>query len=222
MEDLKKIQEFFSKPLNEYSDENYDSLDEAKKEDPIDIITMDVPLFIRALEYAKEDAQEDMDLHDFAERAIEATKKQGILQMDDYDMLVGDLKQLSEGAVEIMDAYNDILDLVKKHSRKLNDDDAYALGLKLRAWFEKNIIKESYDEPFVDPNKPEKSPGQKYDKNKFANLMGRKVVYSGIPGTIVYADENMLKLKDKEGNTRKINYNMFTNQGFIKEIFSNL
>jgi adenylyl- and sulfurtransferase ThiI len=62
---LKQIQEFFSKPLEENTFKV-----EAKKEDKIDIVTMDVPLFIRALEYAKEDAQEDMDLHDFAERAI--------------------------------------------------------------------------------------------------------------------------------------------------------
>lgn len=64
-------------------------------EDPIDTITMDVPLFIRVLEYAREDAQTDMDLHDFTEKAISATKQQGILQMDDYDMLVGDLDQIS-------------------------------------------------------------------------------------------------------------------------------
>jgi hypothetical protein len=68
----------------------------AKKEDKIDIVTMDVPLFIRALEYAKEDAQEDMDLHDFAERAIAATKEQGILQMDDYDMLVGSKEPMNK------------------------------------------------------------------------------------------------------------------------------
>ena len=54
--------------------------------------------------------------------------------------------ELEEGAVEIMDAYNRILDLLKKESRALNDDDSYALGLKLRAWFEKNIIKETVDE----------------------------------------------------------------------------
>jgi len=52
-------------------------------------------------------------------------------------------KKTNEGAVEIMDAYNRILDLLKKESRALNDDDSYALGLKLRAWFEKNIIKEN-------------------------------------------------------------------------------
>jgi hypothetical protein len=88
---LKQIQEFFSKPLEENTFKV-----EAKKEDKIDIVTMDVPLFIRALEYAKEDAQEDMDLHDFAERAILATKEQGILQMDDYDMLVGSKEPIDE------------------------------------------------------------------------------------------------------------------------------
>jgi len=74
-------------------------LNEAKEEDKIDIITMDVPLFIRALEYAKEDAQEDMDLHDFAERAIAATKEQGILQMDDYDMLIGGKEPMDESNI---------------------------------------------------------------------------------------------------------------------------
>jgi len=54
-------------------------------------------------------------------------------------------KKVEEGAVEIMDSYNKVLDLVKKEARKLNDDDAYAFSLKLRAWFEQNIIKEDLD-----------------------------------------------------------------------------
>ena len=62
------------------------------------------------------------------------------------DFIDMDPNMLNEGAVEIMDAYNRILDLLKKESRALNDDDSYALGLKLRAWFEKNIIKETVDE----------------------------------------------------------------------------
>jgi hypothetical protein len=37
---------------------------------PRDIITVDVPLFIRLLEYAREDAQSDMDLHDLTENII--------------------------------------------------------------------------------------------------------------------------------------------------------
>jgi uncharacterized protein YajQ (UPF0234 family) len=73
---------------------DFDGLNEATEKDPIDTITMDVPLFIRVLEYAREDAQADMDLHDLAEKAISATKQQGMLSMDDYDMLVGELKQI--------------------------------------------------------------------------------------------------------------------------------
>jgi len=53
---------------------------------------------------------------------------------------------MSEGAEDIMDAYNDVLDLVKKHSRRLSDNDSYVFGLKLKSWFEKNILDETADE----------------------------------------------------------------------------
>jgi hypothetical protein len=142
-------------------------LSEVKEEDKIDIVTMDVPLFIRALEYAKEDAQEDMDLHDLAEKAIAATKEQGVLSMGDYDMLVGKKEKVEEGAVEIMDSYNKVLDLVKKEARKLNDDDAYAFSLKLRAWFEQNIIKEDSDIGHQD-NEPHMLKSDLYRIAKYA------------------------------------------------------
>lgn len=127
MEDLKKVQEFFSKPLeevtNDYSPLSYAKLvangkmdiedamketgfsyvllkqlvDKVKgvaqnireEEDQTDLIVMDVPLFIRMLEYAREDAETDMDLHDVTERAIEATKLRGILSMEDYQDIIG-------------------------------------------------------------------------------------------------------------------------------------
>jgi hypothetical protein len=59
---------------------------------PTDVIKMDVPLFIRALEYAKEDAKTDMDLHKVTEKAIKLGASGKILNMDDYDMLVGLVK----------------------------------------------------------------------------------------------------------------------------------
>ncbi len=37
---------------------------------PTDKLTLDVPLFIRLLEYAKEDAKTDMDLHTATEKAF--------------------------------------------------------------------------------------------------------------------------------------------------------
>jgi hypothetical protein len=145
MEDLKRVQEFFSKPLSEklnlsnpeitdsglqmhlinlnkelsYYLEKGEAADlryaemlkkdianaraeldkrikskkgtnEAQQEDPTDIIAMDVPLFLRMLEYAREDAEQDIDLHNVAERAIEAVKLRGLLSMEDYNDLVGE------------------------------------------------------------------------------------------------------------------------------------
>jgi hypothetical protein len=48
---------------------------------------MDVPLFLRMLEYAREDAEQDIDLHKVTERAIEAVKLRGLLSMEDYKIL---------------------------------------------------------------------------------------------------------------------------------------
>ena len=88
MEDLKKVQEFFSKEVNE--------VETKISEDIPDIIAVDVPLFIRLLEFAREDAGDDMDLHEVAERAIEAVKARGVLSMDDYDTLVPPKEELDE------------------------------------------------------------------------------------------------------------------------------
>lgn len=53
------------------------------QEDKTDVIKMDVPLFIRMLEYAREDAKTDRDLHDLAARVIKMKNK--VLTMLDYD-----------------------------------------------------------------------------------------------------------------------------------------
>lgn len=58
------------------------------KEDAVDTVTLDIPLFIRLLEYAKEDAQTDMDLHDAAEKAIALNKSKEVLSMEDYNQLI--------------------------------------------------------------------------------------------------------------------------------------
>jgi hypothetical protein len=55
---------------------------------PKDKITLDVPLFIRLLEYAREDAKTDMDLHNVAEKAIELSMTGATLTMTDYDKIV--------------------------------------------------------------------------------------------------------------------------------------
>ena len=79
-------------------DANYlkKNLSEAKSEDAVDTITMDIPLFLRMLEYAREDAKQDLDLHDVTEKANKLGKERGILQMDDYEEIVGTAEEMNE------------------------------------------------------------------------------------------------------------------------------
>ena len=59
-----------------------------KEENPIDTVTVDIPLMIRLLEYAREDAQTDMDLHKVAENLIQLSKEGKTLDMSDYNSIV--------------------------------------------------------------------------------------------------------------------------------------
>jgi len=54
----------------------------------VDTITLDVPLFIRLLEYAREDAQTDMDLHNVADKAIKLSLDGSVLTMKNYNQLI--------------------------------------------------------------------------------------------------------------------------------------
>jgi hypothetical protein len=56
---------------------------------PKDTIVVDVPLFIRLLEYAREDAKTDMDLHNVAENIIDLSEEGEVLTMDNYNAIVG-------------------------------------------------------------------------------------------------------------------------------------
>ena len=58
------------------------------KKNPKDIIIMDVPLFIRMLEYAREDVKSDMDLHDVTEKVISLSANNKALTMKNYDDIV--------------------------------------------------------------------------------------------------------------------------------------
>ena len=63
---------------------------------PRDIITVDVPLFIRLLEYAREDAQTDMDLHDLTENIISLSASGKTLSMNDYSTIIGSQENIDE------------------------------------------------------------------------------------------------------------------------------
>jgi hypothetical protein len=63
---------------------------EYKNFNPADKITVDVPLFIRLLEYAREDAKTDMDLHKVTENAVALSETGKTLTMAQYDSIVKD------------------------------------------------------------------------------------------------------------------------------------
>ena len=176
---------------DDFIDMNPSMLSEAKEEDKIDIITMDVPLFIRALEYAKEDAEEDMDLHEFTEKAIAATKQYGILQMDDYDMLVGEKESIDEGnkvdveSLSVGNTYKDskgypvkIVDISGQgNSWKITIKDQHGKEKKIRTSLGKGVelynstVTESIDESVnLKQSKLSSSEYQKAKKLKAFNV----------------------------------------------------
>ena len=72
-----------------------------------DIVQLDVPLFIRLLELAREDVKQDADLHDIAQKVIELSKE-GPVDMASYDHIVSFMqKQGKSSAVKDEDFYND-------------------------------------------------------------------------------------------------------------------
>ena len=90
----------YLKPLNETVAEDVDVENfsvEEPEENPVDVICMDVPLFMRCLEFSREDAQDDADLHHLVEKAVELSKDGKTLTMDNYDELAGGV---SEGIVD--------------------------------------------------------------------------------------------------------------------------
>jgi len=95
---------------------------EAKKEDPVDTITMDIPLFLRMLEYSREDASEDMDLHDVTEKANKLGKERGILSMEDYEEIVGAAEEIKENnGIN----YSKLIDLIKSADNPKNQPIYY-------------------------------------------------------------------------------------------------
>jgi hypothetical protein len=67
-----------------------------------DVVKLDVPLFIRLLELAREDVKQDADLHDVAEAVIKLSQE-GVATMADYDGIVDFMKQQGSRASEELD-----------------------------------------------------------------------------------------------------------------------
>lgn len=62
----------------------------------IDTLTMDIPLFLRLLEYAKEDAKTDLDLHYVTENALKCMQGENKLTMDCYENIIPSEEQKTQ------------------------------------------------------------------------------------------------------------------------------
>lgn len=72
------------------------------KYNPEDTATINMPLLLRLMEFAKEDAETDMDLHRVIENIVQASEHGDTLTMDHYDDIVSEVsddshKDLGEG-----------------------------------------------------------------------------------------------------------------------------
>lgn len=61
---------------------------ENEDENKPDILKIDIPLFIRLLEYAREEASTDVQLHELTENAIKLSENGKVLNMDNYEELI--------------------------------------------------------------------------------------------------------------------------------------
>ena len=60
---------------------------------PMDKVTMDIPLLLRIMEYSKEDAKTDMDLHRVVEKLVELSGSGQTLNMNHYNDIVNDVHE---------------------------------------------------------------------------------------------------------------------------------
>lgn len=96
---------------------------------PTDTVKVDIPLLIRLFEYAREDAQTDMDLHDLAEKLIALSDRGRTLTMRDYEKLVPTPQPEEETpAVEGRYDYVDYFNPTKKPAERIKPGGKIASG----------------------------------------------------------------------------------------------
>jgi hypothetical protein len=104
-------------------------MEDQNQQNPEDVVAFDVPMFIRLLEFAREDATDDEALHKATDKIIELCQDGQVLTMDQYDEVVaGNIKVDTSG----MNAVDDKIEPM---------DEAKYRWLKIAG-----LLTEEYDE----------------------------------------------------------------------------
>lgn len=86
LKELTNDNEFIFNVSNDQEKSNIDTL--TKDQDQPDIISMDVPTLLRVVEWAHEEAEDDVILHRFVNELIQRSfKTKSPLNMDDYELV---------------------------------------------------------------------------------------------------------------------------------------
>ena len=108
---------------------------------PMDVVAMDVPLLIRMMEFAREDAKADLDLHNIAEKAIALSSEGRTLTMSDYETIFG-------GALNEDDwmQADDESDMAKSQLKSIQSNASKLMsmignGEQLDAWVQSKLTK---------------------------------------------------------------------------------
>jgi hypothetical protein len=92
-------------------------------------------------------------------------------------------------------------------------------NFSLSSYFKKKYEEESKslnENPFK--KRIEKNYGQKLPKEMFKKLKNKQVIYLGKLYDVVEVDDAIVKLKDQGGKIIDVNYSMFNQGGFIKDL----
>lgn len=98
-------------------------------------LKLDVSLFIRLLEYAREDSKKDVDLHFVAENLDKICKEKGCASMDDYDTIISKSSQPKQSNDQPNDTDETQEDLEESRQR-YEYDPGYIVFDKLEVAYE--------------------------------------------------------------------------------------
>lgn len=107
----------------------------------IDTIIVNVPLFIRLLEYAKESVKDDVELHVMTERITAICADGKTATMDDYDSIIGKVDEPSDDVPP--ENINENLD---NSNENLRNDTASTITIDMKDIDQANALTKALNE----------------------------------------------------------------------------
>ena len=234
MEDLKQIQEFFSKPLNENAFVEAFKLEKALKGMGYDVKVKHVDDFGESVFeiYFNNPADADESIfYDAKELGYDNVRVFANPQesLDEYN--TGIYYDPDKASKRAKTASKSAMDKVRDAVRKAMTGDYKPSVTETpnEALADSEEKEANYDELYsdykykVDEAKPKKGHGEKISREVFSKLKGKTINYKGADYKVLDSDEAVLKIKHLEdGDVTTINLRQFNISGMIEEIIETI